>query len=303
MRIGLIHGIKKLFGKNTISGFYRSLGFLSDENYIRLIYRLRMGKKLNLEHPKTFTEKLQWLKLNDHNPMYTTIADKLAMRDYVEKKIGPGHTVPVLGTWKTFSDIDFDKLPTRFVLKTTHDSGSFVICNDKATFNKAKAKIVLTRSLKRNYYKTTREWQYKNIEPLIIAEEYLDDGKNNLTDYKFFCFNGKPVFMYCEEEASEHLTQAIADMQYNLMPFSMEDDKAEDLPSKPKCFSSMEKIAQELSEGFPFIRVDMYCINDKVYVGELTLYHYGGYTPFRPKEWDLKLGEMLDITSVETKAQ
>ena len=303
MRIGLIHGIKKLFGKNTISGFYRSLGFLSDENYIRLIYRLRMGKKLNLEHPKTFTEKLQWLKLNDHNPMYTTIADKLAMRDYVEKKIGPGHTVPVLGTWKTFSDIDFDKLPTRFVLKTTHDSGSFVICNDKATFNKAKAKKVLIRSLKSNYYKTTREWQYKNIEPLIIAEEYLDDGKNNLTDYKFFCFNGKPVFMYCEEEASEHLTQAIADMQYNLMPFSMEDDKAESLPSKPKCFSSMEKIAQELSEGFPFVRVDMYCINDKVYVGELTLYHYGGYTPFRPKEWDLKLGEMLDITSVETKAQ
>lgn len=303
MRIGLIHGIKKLVGKNIISGFYRALGFLSDERYIRLIYRLRMGKRLNLEFPKTFTEKLQWLKLNDHNPIYTKIADKLAMREYVEKKIGPGHTVPILETWNQFSDIDFDKLPTRFVLKTTHDSGSFVICNDKATFNRAKAKKVLTRSLKRNYYKITREWQYKDIEPLIIAEEYLDDGKSNLTDYKFFCFNGKPVFMYCEEEASDHLTQAIADMQYNLMPFSMEDDKAESLPAKPKCFSSMEKIAQELSEGFPFVRVDMYCINDKVYVGELTLYHYGGYTPFRPKEWDLKLGEMLDISSVETKAQ
>jgi len=300
MRIGIIHGIKKFLGKNIISVFYRSLGFLSDEKYIRLIYRLRIGKKLNLENPRTFTEKLQWLKLNDHNPVYTKIADKLAMRNYVEKKIGPGHTVPVLGTWKKFSDIDFEKLPDRFVLKTTHDSGSFVICNDKATFDKAKAKKIINRSLKRNYYKTTREWQYKDIEPQIIAEEYLDEGKRNLTDYKFFCFNGKPVFMYCEEEASEHLTQAIADMKYNLMPFSMEDDKAECLPPKPEQFGYMEKIAQSLSEGFPFIRVDMYCVEDKVYVGELTLYHYGGYTPFRPEEWDLKLGDMLDISRVRS---
>lgn len=303
MRIGLIHGMKRLFGKNLISGFYRSLGFLSDEKYIRFIYRLRMGKKLNLDNPRTFTEKLQWLKLNDHNPLYTTIADKLAMREYVEKKVGPGHSVPILGTWKSFSDIDFDKLPDRFVLKTTHDSGSFVICNDKATFDKAKAKKILSKSLKRNYYKTTREWQYKDIEPRIIAEEYLNDGKSHLTDYKFFCFNGKPVFMYCEEEASEHLTQAIADMQYNLMPFSMEDDKADCLPPKPEQFNSMEMIAQSLSEGFPFIRVDMYCIKDKVYVGELTLYHFGGYTPFNPEEWDLKLGDMLDISGVKTKAQ
>lgn len=300
MRIGLIHGVKKLFGKNIISAFYRSLGFLSDEKYIRIIYRLRMGKKLNLEHPRTFTEKLQWLKLNDHNPLYPTIADKLAMRGYVEKKVGPGYTVPVLGVWKKFSDIDFEKLPERFVLKTTHDSGSFVICNDKAAFDKAKAKKILTRSLKRNYYKTTREWQYKDIEPKIIAEEYLDDGKRNLTDYKFFCFNGKPVFMYCEEEASEHLTQAIADMQYNPMPFTMEDEKAECLPPKPEQFGSMESIAQKLSEGFSFVRVDMYCIGDKVYVGELTLYHYGGYSPFHPAEWDLKLGEMLDISRVRS---
>jgi len=303
MRIAIIHGIKKLLGKNMISGFYRSLGFLSDEKYIRLIYRLRMGKKLNLENPRTFTEKLQWLKLNDHNPMYTMVADKLAMREYVEKKIGQGHTVSILGTWKKFSDIDFEKLPNRFVLKTTHDSGSFVICNDKASFDKGKAKKVLSKSLKRNYYKTTREWQYKDIEPQIIAEEYLDEGKINLTDYKFFCFNGKPVFMYCEEEASEHLTQAIADMQYNPMPFSMEDDKADCLPPKPEQFDSMEMISQKLSEGFPFVRVDMYCVKDKVYVGELTLYHYGGYTPFNPEEWDLKLGDMLDISGVQAKAQ
>ena len=303
MRIAIIHGIKKLLGKNMISGFYRSLGFLSDEKYIRLIYRLRMGKKLNLENPRTFTEKLQWLKLNDHNPMYTMVADKLAMREYVEKKIGQGHTVSILGTWKKFSDIDFEKLPNRFVLKTTHDSGSFVICNDKASFDKGKAKKVLSKSLKRNYYKTTREWQYKDIEPQIIAEEYLDEGKINLTDYKFFCFNGKPVFMYCEEEASEHLTQAIADMQYNPMPFSMEDDKADCLPPKPEQFDSMEMISQKLSEGFPFVRVDMYCVKDKVYVGELTLYHYGGYTPFNPEEWDLKLGDMLDISRVKAKAQ
>ena len=301
MRIGLIHGIKRLLGKNVISVFYRALGFLSDEKYIRLVYRLRMGRKLNLENPKTFTEKLQWLKLNDHNPEYTAVADKIAMRGFVEGKIGPGHTAGILGTWNRFSEIDFDMLPDRFVLKTTHDSGSFVICSDKASFDRERARKVLERSLRRNYYRTTREWQYKDIEPRIIAEEYLDDGKSHLTDYKFFCFNGKPVFMYCEEEASEHLVQAIADMQYNPMPFSMEDAKAVSLPPKPDQFASMGEIARKLSQGFPFVRVDMYCIRGRVYVGELTFYHYGGYTPFSPAEWDLKLGEMLDISDIRRR--
>lgn len=299
MRIGLIHGLKRVLGKNLISGFYNALGFLSDENYIRLIYRLRMGKKPDLDNPKTFTEKLQWLKLHDHNPEYTRMADKLAMRTYVRDKVGEGHTVPVLGIWNRFEDIDFDALPDRFVLKTTHDSGSYLICRDKASFDRKNASKVLSRSLKRNYYRTTREWQYKDIEPRIIAEQYMDDGKTNLTDYKFFCFNGKPLFMYSEEESSGNPTQAIADMQYNMMPFSMDDAKADVLPPKPDLFDDMASAAEKLSHGIPFLRVDMYCIGNAFYVGELTFYHYGGYIPFNPVEWDLKLGEKLELPDID----
>lgn len=299
MRIGLIHGIKKVLGKNVISVFYNSLRFLSDESYIRLIYRLRMGKKPDLDNPRTFTEKLQWLKLHDHNPEYTGMADKLAMRTYVEDRIGEGHTVPVLGIWQRFEDIDFDSLPDRFVLKTTHDSGSYVICRDKASFDRKNASKILTRSLKRNYYRTTREWQYKDIEPRIIAEQYMDDGKTNLTDYKFFCFNGKPLFMYSEEESSGNPTQAIADMQYNMMPFSMDDAKADVLPPKPELFGTMAAVSEKLSEGVPFLRVDMYCIGNAFYVGELTFYHYGGFIPFNPVGWDLKLGEKLELPDID----
>ena len=299
MRIGLIHGLKKVLGKNLISKFYNALRFLSDESYIRLIYRLRMGKKPDLDNPRTFTEKLQWLKLHDHNPEYTGMADKLAMRTYVEDRIGEGHTVPVLGIWNRFEDIDFDALPDRFVLKTTHDSGSYLICRDKASFDRKTASKILTRSLKRNYYRTTREWQYKDIEPRIIAEQYMDDGKTNLTDYKFFCFNGKPLFMYSEEESSGNPTQAIADMQYNMMPFSMDDAKADVLPPKPELFDAMASVSKRLSEGVPFLRVDMYCIGNSFYVGELTFYHYGGYIPFNPVEWDLKLGEKLELPDID----
>ena len=299
MRIGLIHGLKKVLGKNLISKFYNALGFLSDESYIRLIYRLRMGKKPDLDNPRTFTEKLQWLKLHDHNPEYTGMADKLAMRTYVEDRIGEGHTVPVLGIWNRFEDIDFDALPDRFVLKTTHDSGSYLICRDKSSFDRKNASKILTRSLKRNYYRTTREWQYKDIEPRIIAEQYMDDGKTNLTDYKFFCFNGKPLFMYSEEESSGNPTQAIADMQYNMMPFSMDDAKADVLPPKPELFDAMASAAEKLSRGLPFLRVDMYCIGNAFYVGELTFYHYGGFIPFNPVEWDLKLGEKLELPDID----
>jgi hypothetical protein len=299
MNSSLIHGIKRILGKNLIAVFYRSLGFLSDKSYLRLIYRLRMGRKLDLDNPKTFTEKLQWLKLNDHNPVYTNMADKMAMRSYVEEKVGPGHTVPIIGVWERFSDIDFSSLPKQFVLKTTHDSGSYVICRDKEQFDIGKAKRILTRSLRRNYYRTTREWQYKNIIPRIICEQYLDDGKECLTDYKFFCFNGQPRFMYFEEEASKSPTQAIVDMDFHQMPFSMDDRKADTVPEKPAQFEQMESIAQKLSEGLPFLRVDMYCIESTIYVGEMTFYHYGGFIPFRPAEWDGRIGEMLDLSAVK----
>ena len=302
MKLTRIKKIKRLLGKNTIALFYRSLWFLSDKAFVKLIYKLRMGKKLNLENPQTFTEKLQWLKLYDHNPQYTQMADKLQMREYVKKRLGEGHTVNVLGVYDSWKQIDFDKLPNSFVIKTSHDSGSYVICKDKAKLSpkdKKEAKKKITRSLRRNYYKTTREWQYKNLKPQIIIEEYLDDGQNNLTDYKFFCFNGKCEFLYIMEEASSVPTQVILDTNFNRMPFRMDDDPSDTMPSKPACLEKMISYAQELSQKIPFLRVDMYLVNDKIYIGELTFYHYGGYIPFNPPEWDLKLGKKINLGLVE----
>ena len=302
MKLTRIKKIKRLLGKNTIALFYRSLGFLSDKAFIKLIYRLRMGKKLNLENPQTFTEKLQWLKLYDHNPQYCQMANKLQMRDFVKSKIGEGYTVKVLGIYDSWAQIDFAKLPKAFVLKTTHDSGSYVICKDKDSLSVKQikeAKKKINRSLRRNYYKTTREWQYKNIKPQIIVEEFLDDGQNNLTDYKFFCFNGKCEFLYIMEEASSAPTQVILDANFNRLPFRMDDEPSETMPQKPACLEEMLSYAQKLSQGIPFLRVDMYLVNDKIYIGELTFYHYGGYIPFNPPEWDLKLGKKLDLGLVK----
>ncbi len=292
MKTKKLKRIKKILGKNLISLFYRSLFFLSDEAFIRLIYRLRMGKKLNLDKPVTFNEKLQWLKLNDHNPLYTKIADKLGVRDYVREKVGKEHVVPVLAAYSSFDEIDFSSLPQSFVLKTTHDSGSLVICPDKAFLDIKKAGKTITRSMKRNYYWTTREWQYKNIEPKIIAEKYL--GKC-ITDYKFFCFNGKPEFMYIEREEEEQPQQAIFDMTFNRLPFTMDDDASPEVFEKPQFFDEMKTIAGVLSSGIPFIRVDMYYVEGKILVGELTFYHYGGFIPFNPPEWDKTIGGYLDI--------
>ena len=300
MKTEAVHRLKKILGKNLISAFYRSLWFLSDEKYLRLIYRLRMGKKLDLENPRTFNEKLQWLKLNNHNPVYTQMADKLGMRDFVGHRIGEGHTAKVIGVWERFSEIDFNSLPNRFVLKTTHDSGSYIICRKKDEFDIENARRIIERSLRRNYYRTTREWQYKDIIPRVIAEEYLDDGTGCLTDHKFFCFNGKPLFMYIEQETAHDPGQIIVDMDYNVEPFLMEDRRLSEVPKRPELFDVMREYASKLSEGVPFLRVDMYSVGGKVYVGELTFFHYGGFIPFNPAEWDLRLGEKLDIENIRS---
>lgn len=291
-----IRVLKRLLGKNLIALFYRSLFFLSDESYIRLIYRLRMGKKLNLDNPVSFNEKLQWLKLHDRKSLYTKLADKLAARNYVEEKIGEGHSPLVLGVYSSFDEIDFDKLPSGFVLKTIHDSGSYVICPDKTRLDMRAAKRKLSRSLRRNYYRTTREYQYRDIKPRIIAEEFLGE---NLTDYKFFCFNGEPKFMYIEDEAGESREQAIFDMDFNREPFTMEDRYSTATFTKPGFFDEMRRTAAVLSSGIPFLRVDMYYVRGRIYVGELTFYHYGGFIPFNPPGWDDIIGGYLDINSVK----
>lgn len=272
---------------------------IKDEKYLKLRYELRMNKKLTLTNPQTFNEKLQWLKLYDRKPEYIQMVDKYEAKKYVANIIGEEYIIPTLGVWEKFEDIDFNKLPKQFVLKCTHDSGGLVICKDKSKLNMEEIKKKINKSLKRNYYYSGREWPYKNVKPRIIIEKYMaTDKQTELIDYKFFCFNGEPKFLYVSEGLSDHSTAKIsfANMNYELLEFYRKDYKPFiELPKKPVNFEEMKELAKKLSKNIPFVRVDFYNVEGKIYFGELTFYPCSGYIPFEPKEYDEILGDMLEL--------
>lgn len=271
----------------------------SDCAYTKLMYHAYMGKKLNLQNPVTLNEKLQWLKLFDHQDSYVMMADKYSVKSYIDDKLGVGFTIPTLGVYDSFEAIDFSKLPNQFVLKCTHDSGGLVICRNKSLFPYEKARIKLTQSLSNDFYRYAREWQYKNIPHRIIAEEYVDQiSEKGLIDYKFYCFNGKPRFLYVSRGLEDHKTAEMSfyDLKLNRLPFYRADYKQiKDDLEKPKNFSKMIEIATILSAGIPFVRVDLYNIDGKILFSELTFTPNAGLMPIVPKEWDAKLGALLDL--------
>ena len=278
----------------------RAGGWCPDEPYLKLLYYLMMGKRLNLNNPQTFSEKLQWLKLHDHRPEYTTMVDKYAVKDYVAGIIGEDYIIPTLGVWDKVEDIDWDTLPNQFVLKCTHDSGGLVICKDKSKLDKDAAIKKLKAGLKRDYFKVFREWPYKNVPKRIIAEQYIEPapGVNDLPDYKFFCFDGevKAMFVATERQVKgEEVKFDFFDADYNHLPFQQGHDHAKIMPPKPVNFELMKHLAQQLSKGIPHVRVDFYSIGDKVLFGELTLYHFTGMMPFEPEAWDYKWGEWIKL--------
>ncbi len=287
----------------SIKFFYRILnkvGFfnlLDDKTHVCLKYRLSMGHPLNLKNPQTFTEKLNWLKLYDHNPIYPKIVDKWEVMDFVKERIGEEYCVKKYGIWNSFDEIDFDALPNRFVLKCTHDSGGVVICKDKASFDKDSARKKLETSLKRNYYLLSREWPYKSIKPRILAEEYLEDSKSHsLPDYKFFCFDGEVKFLFVATGRSEGKTCFdFFDTEYNHLPVRQHYPNAEVPPEKPECYDEMLELSKKLSKGFKHVRVDLFQVNGKIYFGELTLTHFAGYHPFEPTEYDEIFGRYLHL--------
>lgn len=305
----IIRYIKKFIGNPKIRfGYLSALGFynhLTDEDYVCKEWKLVRGTELNLESPQTFNEKLQWLKINNHKVEYTTMVDKYAVKKYVADRIGEEHIIPTLGVWKNFDEIDFDGLPEQFVLKCTHDSGAIVICRDKDKFDKKKAKKKLTKYLKRKYYYCHREWLYKNVPPRIIAEKFMQDGTHAaLTDYKFYCFNGTPRFLYVSIGMENHKTARVSfvDTNWKFADFGRTDYKPlEKIPPKPDRFEKMLEIARILSKDIPFLRVDLYEINGKVYFGELTFTPCAGMMPFDPPSADLEIGKMLDISHVIKK--
>lgn len=281
-------------------GMKGKLGFIPDESYLKLMYWANTGKKLNLDNPRTFNEKLQWLKLHDYKPEYSAMVDKYEAKRWVASRIGVEYVIPTLGVWDSFDEIEFEKLPNQFVLKCTHDSGGLVICKDKCKLDIKKAKKKIEASLKRNYFFVGREYPYKNVKPRIIAEKFMHDSVNGevLTDYKFFCFNGKPEIVYISKDKAKEPRTDFFDMEYNLLPIKMRDPNSEVPPGKPDEFEEMIQIATRLSMGFKHLRVDFYVISGKIYVGELTFYHNSGFSEVKPAEWNLKLGAMIDNTII-----
>lgn len=276
---------------------YGLLNLLSDKTYTRLKYRLKMNRKLNLKKPETFTEKLNWLKLYDHDPRYIPLVDKWDVTSFVHERIGEGYCIKKLGVWDTFEEINFDDFPNQFVLKCTNDSGGIVICKDKALFDREAARIVLNHSLKRNYYWHNREWPYKNLKPRILAEEFLVDASGNgLIDYKFFCFDGKPEFMFIATGRAEGKTCFdFYDMDFNWIPVKQHYPNAKQRPEKPECFDEMIVLAQKLAQGLKHVRVDFFQVDGKVYFGELTFTHFGGYERFEPEIYDYEFGKLLNL--------
>lgn len=272
---------------------------LSDKQYIKLMYRVCIGEKLDLNHPKTYTAKLQWLKLYDRRPQYSAMVDKYDAKEYIAARIGEEYVVKNYGVWERFEDIDFDKLPSRFVLKCTHDCGGLVICHDKSKLDLAAAEKKINKCLKHNYYKSGREWPYKNVKPRIIAEEYLEDtATGELRDYKFFTFDGVPKALFIasdRQSKSEETKFDFFDMDYNHLEVLNGHPNSGKLPEKPINFEKMKELAAKLSEGIPHLRVDFYEVDGKVYVGELTFFHWSGFVPFNPREWDEKLGDWLTL--------
>ena len=273
---------------------------LSDTAYLKLMYRVNMGKRLRLKDPQTYSEKIQWLKLYDRDPRYTMMVDKYRVREYIAETIGEEYLIPSLGVWESPDEIDFDALPERFVLKCNHNSGlGMYICKDKSQMDVERVKEKLRAGLAQNYYLQGREWQYKNVKPCIVAEQYMEDEETKeLRDYKFFAFDGevKALFIASERGSETEETKFdFFDADFNHLPFLNGHPNAAVLPKKPQNFELMKQLASKLSRGIPQVRVDFYEANGRVYFGELTFWDTSGCHHFDPIEWDETLGSWIEL--------
>lgn len=300
--------INFLFNRRMRFNYLNALGITrvyNDEEYIKRKFLLDLGEELNLSNPKTYNEKLQWLKLYDKNPFYSVMADKYLVKKYIDALLGEGYTVPTLGVWESFDDIDFRKLPNKFVLKTTHDSKGVVMCDDKENFNIFAVKKFLNKHLRKNFYYHNRELPYKYIVPRIMAEEYLDDGNlkihNSICDYKVMCFEGiaRLIQVHQGRFSNEHY-QDFYTPEWNRTNIKQEVLESNPIPyQKPLNLDRMIELSQIISKGLHHLRVDWYIVNDKLYVGELTFYDSAGFDKFSKKEDDLLLGSWIHLPTDE----
>lgn len=290
--------IKKFISREALNNMMRLFAFIPDKQYLQIMYRIRMGKKLNLDNLQTFNEKLQWLKLYDRRPEYTIMVDKYEAKKYVADRIGAEYIIPTLGVWDKFDDIDFDKLPNQFVLKCTHDSGGLVICRDKKSLDIQAARKKIEKSLKSNFYWVGREWPYKNVKPRIIAEQYMEDNSSkDLKDYKFFGFGGQvKCFKVDFDRFVEHHANYY-DPTGNILHFGEKicPPNFDANIVMPNNLKLMDELAEKLSQNMPFLRADFYDVNGKVYFGELTFYPASGFGKFTDEAWDEQLGKWIKL--------
>lgn len=285
-------------GLGLLSHFGR---FLSDKVYVSFQYYLCMGKKLNLNPPVTYNEKLNWIKLYDHNPLYTRLVDKYAVKEWVTGQIGGEYVIPTIGIWNKAEEINWDILPNQFVLKTTHGGGGdgVFVCKDKSKADKDVIIQKLSKAMKTNPYKRFREWPYKNVTPRIIAEQYMeDDSTHELRDYKFFAFDGvvRAMFIASErQKKGEDVKFDYYDADFNHLDLVQHHPMSGKLIEKPATFDKMKELASILSSGFPEVRCDFYEVNGNVYFGEMTFVHHGGITPFHPESYDYEWGTWIKL--------
>lgn len=296
--------IRKLVKSRKLRDAMRySLSVLPSGIYLRLYYAAMTGRRLHLKNPKTYNEKLQWLKLHDKRAEYTQLADKIAVRQHIEKVLGPGYTFPILGVWKRFDEIDFSALPNEFVLKCNHDSGSAHVIKDKTSMTPDQMQELrkyFNKRVKTNFYYAGREYPYKDIPRRIFAEKLMKPENENelsIRDYKFFCFNGEPkLLLLASGRSGGQHAEDYFDMDFKHLPEVRNGWEPSVVPpEKPECFEQMKQMAAKLSAGIPQVRMDFYEIDGKPYFGEYTFFSGGGFELFKPEEWEQRLGDWIRL--------
>ncbi|HEV2339707.1 MAG TPA: ATP-grasp fold amidoligase family protein [Patescibacteria group bacterium] len=273
------------------------LRILSDKQYILLHYFVINNKLPDLKHPRSFSEKIQWIKIFGGLEKYAKYVDKFTVRNHIKKIIGGKYLVPLIGVWDTFEAIPFERLPNKFVLKATHGSGYNFICKDKSTLDKSSLKKIVNRWMQENFYLKTREMQYKDCRPRILCEAYLDEGPRGLTDYKFFCRNGNPILFEIIANRFTQPTLDLFDLDGNRLPIFLDFPHAKKEIKRPKKFQEMITLSKRLSKKFPFVRVDLYSVKNKIYFGELTFTPGNGLDIMKPSHADYQLGKLIDLSA------
>lgn len=276
--------------------------WMDDSAFLNMKYSLCTGHTLNITSPATFNEKLQWLKLYDRRPEYTVMVDKYRVREYIAHRIGEEYLIPLIGAWDSPDEIDFDALPSQFAMKCNHNSGlGMCICADKAKLDVAKVKKELRQGLKQDYYLTGREWPYKDVPRKIIAEQFMKSDEGGLTDYKLHCFNGEPrLVLVCRDRFTETgLTEDFFSERWEHLDLRRPRHPNASRPiPQPEELPQMLELARTLSEGIPFLRVDFYIIENRIYFSELTFFPASGFERFVPEQWDQTLGDWLTLPEV-----